>query len=102
MLHARGVTHGCHLHSQHPTEQVGQVLRRFDLYRNIQPFTRCLTCNGCLEDVSKAEILHRLEPKTRLYYDAFRRCVECGQIYWKGIHFTGREEQVRKLRGSGE
>ena len=102
LLHARVVTHGCHIYSQEPTEQMGQVLRRFDLYRNIQPFTRCLTCNGCLEDVSKEEILHLLEPKTRLYYDVFRRCGGCGQIYWKGSHFKGLEEQVRKLRSIAE
>ena len=102
LLHARVVTHGCCIRSQDPTEQMGEVLRRFDLYRNVQPFTRCLTCNGLLGDVSKKEVLHLLEPKSQLYYDVFRRCGDCGQIYWKGSHFKGLEEQVRKLRGSGK
>lgn len=36
--------------------------------------------------MAKADILDRLQPKTRRYYDAFWRCAACGQIYWRGSH----------------
>jgi hypothetical protein len=75
-----------------PREQVKEILTRLDLYHELHPFTRCLRCNGELEDVDKQTVLHQLEPKTRTYYDRFRRCKECGQAYWKGSHFNRMEK----------
>jgi len=37
--------------------------------------------------VEKAVIEHRLEPKTRLYYEDFHHCIDCDRIYWQGSHF---------------
>ena len=52
----------------------------------LAPFSRCVRCNGRLIGVSKAEVIDRLEPFTRRYYDEFSRCAECGRIYWPGSH----------------
>jgi hypothetical protein len=46
-----------------------------------------MRCNGTLQPVSKEAVLDRLEPLTRLYYDEFRICGDCGQVYWKGSHY---------------
>lgn len=81
------VTHGYCLRAANPREQVVEVLRRFDLFRSIKPFQRCLHCNGLLEPVDKATIIERLPPKTRQYYDEFRRCRKCDRVYWKGTHY---------------
>jgi uncharacterized protein with PIN domain len=37
--------------------------------------------------VDKAEILDQLELKTKRYFNDFRRCEGCGQIYWRGSHY---------------
>ncbi|WP_422614794.1 Mut7-C RNAse domain-containing protein [Methylobacter svalbardensis] len=66
--------------------QIDEVLQRFDLYGLINPFARCLVCNGVLVPVGKADILDRLEPKTRLYYEDFHQCADCRRIYWEGSH----------------
>ncbi len=50
------------------------MLQRFKLFGAIVPSRRCLRCNGLLEPVSKGEVLHRLEPKTRQYYHEFAIC----------------------------
>jgi uncharacterized protein with PIN domain len=89
LLHAKRITHGYWVRSVDPDGQTGEVLRRFDLYRQIRPFRRCLLCNGVLKPVPKAEILHRLEPKTKLYYEVFFTCDACGKIYWEGSHLAG-------------
>jgi hypothetical protein len=81
------VTHGYYLRATQSRQQLIEVLRRFDLWPQITPFTRCLHCNGWLQDVDKAAISHQLPPKTQLYYDEFRRCQDCGRIYWPGSHF---------------
>ena len=72
------------------------MLHRFDLVRSVKPFQRCVHCNGMLEDVDKEEIVDQLLPKTKRYYDEFRRCSECGQVYWKGSHF---ERIVKIIEG---
>jgi hypothetical protein len=75
-----------------------EVLRRFDLFTSLAPFTRCLRCNEPLEPVEKAKIIDRLEPLTKIYYEQFRRCSGCGQLYWPGSHFKKLEARVSKLR----
>lgn len=87
LLKRRAITHGLFVHSQQPEEQTLEVLRRLDLRRRVAPFTRCVRCNGTLVPVTKEQVLDRLEPLTRRYYDEFGRCTDCGQIYWPGAHF---------------
>lgn len=84
--------------SQNPDEQTAEVIRRFDLLDSIAPFTRCIRCNAPLQKVSKAEIIERLEPLTKIYYEQFRRCTGCGQIYWPGSHFSKLQKRLEKIR----
>jgi uncharacterized protein with PIN domain len=101
LLQRRMVTHGAFVHADDPREQAREVVRRFDLAGKARPFTRCTRCNGLLEEVGKAEILHRLEPKTREYYDRFKRCRDCGRIYWQGSHHERAQALVRHLLQAG-
>jgi uncharacterized protein len=87
LLKRGNVTYGCHVWETNPEKQVVEVLRRFDLFSVVAPFTRCTLCNGMVDPVSKEEVLDQLEPKTRLYFHEFRRCRECGRVYWKGSHY---------------
>jgi hypothetical protein len=91
------VTHGYWVRSQIPEEQIEEVLRRFDLYSQISPFNRCISCNGSLEAVNKTEILDRLEPLTKKYYDEFYRCGDCGKIFWKGSHYESMLHRIRTI-----
>jgi len=91
------VRHGYYLRSQNPLEQTVEVLRRFELFSSIAPYTRCLRCNGLLEQVDKDEIIEMLEPLTKIYYDQFWRCRNCGKIYWPGSHFEKLETRVAQL-----
>lgn len=80
------ITHGYFVRAVQPRLQVREVLKRFDLYRAIHPFSRCVRCNGLLVDVAKEQITEQLEPLTRKYYDEFKQCVDCGHVYWQGGH----------------
>ena len=97
LLQRRIITHGYFVRAQQPRRQVREVLARFDLYRQVEPFSRCTRCNGELETVDKQVIVARLEPKTRKYYDDFRRCSDCGQIFWQGSHHTRMQQLVTSL-----
>src|SRR5437773_6960993 len=61
LMHAI-VQHGYYLRSQNPINQTIEVLKRFDLFSAIAPFTRCLRCTAPLEAVDKNEVIQKLEP----------------------------------------
>jgi uncharacterized protein with PIN domain len=93
LMHAI-VRHGYCPRSQNPDEQTIEVIRRFHLIRSITPFTRCLRCNALLEKVAKDDIIERLQPLTKIYYQQFRRCTGCAQIYWAGSHFSKLQKRL--------
>lgn len=97
LLKRREVTHGYCLRTTNPRRQLLEVLRRFDLAGTVEPFKRCMRCNGLLETVDKSEIRHRLPPKTAHYYDEFRRCRVCGQIYWQGSHYQRLKQFIDRV-----
>ena len=84
--------------SQNADEQTVEVIRRFDLLGSLAPFTRCVRCNAPLQMVSKTEIIERLEPLTKIYYEQFRRCTGCSQIYWPGSHFSKLQKRIEQIR----
>jgi uncharacterized protein with PIN domain len=88
------VTYGAFVRATRPEEQLREVVRRFGLYDPPALFQRCIACNGDTAPVDKAAILHRLAPKTRLYYHTFRQCRSCGKIYWPGSHYARMREVV--------
>ena len=81
------VDYGYFVRETEPRPQVVEIVRRYELAGSITPFRRCLRCNGLLEQVAKDEIAGQLAAKTREFYDDFRRCTACGQIYWRGSHY---------------
>ena len=101
LMHAI-VQHGYYPRSQNADEQTIEVIRRFDLLELIAPFTRCLRCNAPLEQTTKAEIIDKLEPLTKIYYDQFRRCPECKQIYWSGSHFPKLQKRIEEIRSRAQ
>jgi uncharacterized protein with PIN domain len=92
------VTHGYLVRSETPRLQALEVVRRFDLFDEVAPFTRCARCNAGLEPVDKAEIAHQLEPGTRRDHDTFVRCTGCAQLYWQGSHAPALRAFVDEIR----
>lgn len=98
LLKAKAVTHGYWIRAMKPEAQLAEVIRRFDLFRQLKAFHRCLTCNGLLRETSKEAVWHLLEPKTKKYYREFFQCETCGQVYWKGTHFPRLEASIERWR----
>jgi uncharacterized protein len=76
-------------------DQAIEIIRKFDLFKMIRPFKRCMECNGLIEPVSKESIIHLIQARTRQYYEEFFRCTGCLKVYWKGSHY-GRMNQFIK------
>ena len=96
LLKNKRVTHGYWIRSTKADEQLREVLNKFDLKNSLHPFTRCLECNGILADVQKEEIIDKLLPKTKDFYNGFKKCQVCNKIYWEGSHY----ERMKSFIGS--
>jgi hypothetical protein len=104
LLMRKIVTRGYLVRSRQPKQQLLEVLTRFELFNNLQPFTRCMHCNALLETVDKQLILTHLLPRTRKYYDHFWQCPDCQRIYWKGSHYQRMQsliDEVKQTRDTG-
>lgn len=102
LLRSADVTHGYLVRSADPLEQAREVLDRFDLRRDLKPFTRCTACNGMLCSVPMDEIRHRLPRGTAARFREFRRCSGCDKVYWKGAHVRQLNALVEQFLGNGE
>lgn len=87
LLYHREIEYGYWIRTVKPDLQVPEILNRLALWQDVAPFHRCAICNGLIQVVAKAQILDKLEPLTRKYYDKFFQCRDCGQIYWQGSHY---------------
>jgi uncharacterized protein len=86
LLMRKSISRGYLVRHLDASRQLAEVAARFGLEKWIKPFTRCIRCNHPLQSVPKEDVLDRLQPLTRLYYEDFRLCRACGQIYWNGSH----------------
>jgi uncharacterized protein with PIN domain len=93
LLMRKNINYGYRILSQKPGEQLKEVFRHFDLKFRINPFTRCMECNGLLQKVPKEEIINRLFTKTIEHFTDFKKCTLCDRIYWEGSHY----ERMRKF-----
>ncbi len=97
ILKNSAVTHGCFVKHTKPIDQIKEIIGRLDLYGRIQPFFRCIECNGIFEPVEKEKVIDCLLPKTARYFDEFHQCVRCEKIYWKGSHYKKMKEKIEEI-----
>jgi hypothetical protein len=98
LLKHKVIEWGYWLRSQHPPNQLREVLHRYRLADKIQPFTRCLACNGCIDLVNKEAIADKLQPDTARYFNEFYQCRSCKRVYWKGSHYERMLQWVEKFK----
>ncbi len=99
LLKRKIVSHGYVVRQTDPAEQLLEVVERFDLRGQFEPFRRCLRCNGLIEAVDKAAVVDQLPANTRRYYDEFRQCADCGQVYWQGSHYQRMRTFLKRTLG---
>jgi hypothetical protein len=87
LLKRSAVTHGYLVRAVQPRAQLTEVLKRFDLWSSLRPFTRCSECNGLVEQVAKEEVAASLPPRTAAGHEEFWRCSGCRRVYWRGTHY---------------
>ncbi len=93
-LASRARGSGYFVESQEIREQLAEVITKFD----IEPVLyggRCSECNGAVVDVPKETVRSEVPGYTFLTHERFRRCSNCGRIYWEGSH---RELAIAELK----
>ena len=72
--------------SHEPLQQLRQVIADLRL-RPSRAYSRCSVCNTALVDATPEEIARHVPAYVRRTYTLFRRCLQCGHVYWHGSHW---------------
>lgn len=81
------LVHGYWIRSTAPGTQWLETLARFSLRGALQPFTRCIRCNGRLLPCADPERIARLPEGVRSRTREYVACSGCGRLYWRGSHY---------------
>ena len=98
LLKRKAVVRGQWLRSREPEKQVEQLVDALHLRRAIRPFTRCMTCNGPLSAVARAEVAGLVPLRVYRRFRAFSQCRDCRRVYWRGTHFLRLQRLVAHVR----
>lgn len=93
--------YGYWVRSTDPDRQIEELFQRFFLSDNIDPFTRCMKCNGFLNKVPLDQVSDRVPPKVKQWHSDYRQCESCGQVYWQGSHYEKLKKKVNQLKKEG-
>lgn len=97
LLKYKVLKHGYWLRSQDPEQQAVEVIRYFDLGKQLHPFTKCISCNGSIVSIPKEHIITQIPEDTALYYNSFFQCNCCHKIYWEGSHFHQMRHTISRI-----
>jgi len=97
ILKQKRVTHGYWLRNTLPVKQLGEVVAALDLSGRIEPFTRCMDCNGPIRAARYEEVAGRIDPAIQQRFDHFWLCEHCRKVYWQGSHYQRMLRAVRRF-----
>jgi len=97
LLKHSAVTHGYWLRETDSRRQTAEVVQRFDLAKSVRPLTRCMACNGTLEEASESEVADRVPRGVLAWRHEFRQCPDCRRVYWYGSHTRRMQHWIEHL-----
>jgi len=103
ILKQKRVRHGYWLRSTEPEQQLTEVVEALDLRGRLQPFTRCLECNGSIHRVSHEALAGLVDAEIVARFDRFWQCTSCRKVYWRGSHYERMLQAVQRVApGDGQ
>jgi uncharacterized protein with PIN domain len=88
------------IESDHVRGQIQQVIQELGVvFEDIQPFSRCLSCNVKITEIEKDAVLGQVPDYVWETHDIFQTCPECKRIYWPGSHTKRTMERIEELFG---
>lgn len=64
-----------------------------------EAFSRCIDCNAPLVEFDRARARELVPPYVFATKTRFRRCVDCGKVYWRGSHWAHMQATLETTRG---
>jgi hypothetical protein len=87
------------LEAEDPFEQLAAVVRWYELDCVAHAFTRCMVCNGLLQEIDKNAYRDAIPPKAFEMCRQFAKCAGCGKLYWDGTHYMRMKRRIAELAG---
>ena len=91
----------CIVRAERTFEQLGEVVRRFDLARAVRLFTRCSECNRRLAAATAADLRGRAPASILATHERLQECPGCKRVYWEGSHTQRIQRVVEQLLAAG-
>ncbi len=80
-------------------EQLAFLVRKGTIELKDAPsLERCPRCNGILRKANRSEVKGQVPMGVYMSREEFWICTSCGQVYWKGSHWTRIKEFVERIR----
>ncbi len=98
LLKNKRISRGYWVRSEEVSGQTAEVVKKFDLFTQIKPFSCCSVCNGLIFPVSKEAVYTELPERTKHYFNEFYRCEGCKRVYWKGTHYQKIVQFIEKIK----
>lgn len=76
--------------------QLAAVKERFGLVFD-ESAIRCTACNGELLELPKEEAKESVPEGAFAANEKFWKCAGCGKVYWRGSHWLGIMDRLKKL-----
>ena len=81
--------------SQTLSEQVEEVVAAVGPPPAESP--RCMVCNGVLAPIAHCEAAAQVPAYVAQTQEEFRRCAECGKVYWRGTHWEAIRDRIGRV-----
>ncbi len=81
------------LHDDQIDGQLAEVAQALHLSAN-EAFSRCIQCNVVLEELDREQARPLVPPFVYSSQLRFRRCPQCGRVYWRGTHWAHMVETI--------
>jgi uncharacterized protein with PIN domain len=80
-------------------EDLYTVARRTGIRLSIDPSrSRCPICNAPLREATREEVKGKVPSNILKRHERFWICTGCGKVYWRGGHWRGIEETLKRVK----
>ncbi|GAB4220620.1 MAG TPA: Mut7-C RNAse domain-containing protein [Spirochaetota bacterium] len=102
LLMRKIVDRGLIVRNTSPQKQIVEILDRLDLWDKINPFSRCIMCNGNVTELSNnteefEKEKNRIPPGVLSWCNTYYKCTQCGRIYWEGSHYEKLTKKIETI-----
>ena len=82
------------INSEQLKDQLKQMIK---ILGPARPFSLCPVCNSKTEKIEKDLVKDDVPPYVFEIHEDFKKCPECGRIFWKGTHYKEIKKVINEI-----